>query len=438
MSHLTPLSAPVFNLSDIAETFIGQMRQPRLTMRDWTGRYVSEEFFICRSRYLLTQIEDIHLQHLLAAQYKTVDDACGIWHGKAAIQALWLAGLLKKEQFLSALPQALFLKTSHRADQYKGLSDLYLLYSSLFLFAQTAKIARILQDFIRGLSAPGAGNIVPELAASCLFLLDDLHGSNFSHGLQKPANHQQYVNRIAALLELAQILRCGSQEQESGALQAAIAAFIHHATPVSLQMQGALSAPCLRPYAQPLLPQQAQIQQVRSIWQQRSALRSLPGADIAELIAPVKTYTATDKPARPNRDHFLQQRMHDYLIGAEPEIFWLQVGVGAANNAFDILSALEMDIGYKLPQEMAFTLYQKLAQRLPFDADMYREAGYGLLLRGNQYDRQAAQMLARAEELDQEQVCLRDYPLVRMPADSAPLKKFPFAKAGEVHWAGRK
>jgi hypothetical protein len=82
----------------------------------------------------------------------------------------------------------------------------------------------------------------------------------------------------------------------------------------------------------------------------------------------------------------------------------------------DIAAMLEQDLLCRQSAENVDALYGRLQASIGFDAELYRQHAYDLLIRSARYDDNARTLLRKAEEIESRQRKLERFPAIKMPA----------------------
>lgn len=419
---------------DLCSTFVEAMHCTQWFGRTPFGQSSSLEFIVCRSRYLLSIAQDSHIHDLLFLNSIEEERAVlGIeGHGMETI-GVWMIGLLKHEGFkheighwiskARCVPDEAWLSVNSQATVF---------HVAALLMEQPDYAATVLRQQIDRINAnrelkEAQRHWLLATAVAALEWQDEQFGRQdaISFCYLVDTSKKEYArHRLQRLLDASYLLRAGLRFGGPEHLQAQLRRFIRSATPIEFQIAGALQEPVLRPFLRYDAPgenrrYQAQLQEFKQVHAIYDRLGLSPPAYRAqEFRKRAGQYFVFQGRTKPARDTFLFQRLQAWLAGTEPDPFWLRIGVGGANNAFDIVASLELDIHLRLPVELVDVLYQKLMTLVGFDASLYRQYAYDLLLRSSSMDAKAAELLAMADSIAASQYPVEHYPLLKMSRQS--------------------
>lgn len=417
-----------FNNFDLSRVYIELFwRQGLWPLKAPFGQYVDTEYFISRGRYLLTTDMDEHIADLFDMALFSPIDTPGLfyWTLAGGRVAPWLAGLQKNRRFLDRILDDLV----PRAGQHKHVQQYVCSghYAALVLF-DDPELAKPLLEICR--AAPSKQAL--ERARTTLAIMDRRFGTDHAASLPEPVRTMEddsVARCIPRLLSYSEILRAGIEFDTPDALRRQLGAFIAEATPIEHWIAGACEPPRIREFRPwpdgwgALRREMAQWREECASWTRLNL--TIPQARVRQFKMQWKTLEPSENPdyggvaerSSPDRRRdFLCRAVRAWQEAEGPEtLFWLQATSRVADDAFDIVSALEQDLYHRLPADVVDRLYDRLATQVGFDAEMCRQNACDLLLRSNAYDDKARALLARAEAIEARQQKLERYPLVKMP-----------------------
>lgn len=429
-----------YHRGDLGSTFIEAFYWRPLFGQTPFGRDTSFEYLICRGRYLLSVVDESHLSDMLLG-----DQIDGPYNPYASLYyadaiGAWLSGLVKARQHIPLLDDLLRQAKVNPHEFFRSVNyRTVALHAAALLMDEPGHFAQLFQQRLKDLQGGDEQNqldrtLLASFALAALLWLDARHGWSHAQAflnLVPERDLESAQRQLTRFLDMAQLLRCGFEFADRIQLQSLLRSFIAGSTPVEFQLQGALQEPTLRPYQaidwahanQAYQAKKAQFLQQHAIYFRLGL--PLPLDRAQQFLVDTGSKSLFTRAFKPARDTFLFKRAQAWLSGADPDPFWLRIGVGAANNAFDILATLELDLHYRISADLIDVLYQKLAGLIPFDATMYRQYASDLLLRSAAYDAKACQLLTQADTLAAGQKKLRDYPMLKMPRAAAEIGWYP-------------
>lgn len=385
-------------------------------------RYVDFEYFIARSRYLLTIVQDAHLADLFMYRHMDaqVEPKAYLCHGYENVVASWIAGLQKNRLFSEAISK-LIVEQSARF----GGSTACSWHAAAVLLGEPGFHVPLRQACLPGIpyetkNQPGMydSNRARFLALAALQMLDERLGTNYAEDLTAeapPGATSRARFRIQRILDVSAIVRCGVDFTTPDELRAGIETFIATATPMVFQVYGVLSPPTIRDYTPWSFDGEAHVK-TKAQFKEHYAWYSDLG-----LTMPQHFVNAFPEPQiwhelpRRRRDTFLLRHVYTWLTAERPDDFWLRVAARSAESAFDIVAALEMDVNNRLPVDVVDMLYEKLTMITKFDAAMYRQYAYDLLLRSTSHDAKANELLLIAKGIESRQQRVEGCSHLHMP-----------------------
>jgi hypothetical protein len=395
------------------------------------GKYVDFEHFVYRVRYLLST----DLDEPLAELFKLSTQDLGIFlPGHHCHMAAWLAGLQGNRRFIPQL-----LKLIQGGDGFEcpfefGLamqSSLVAVCAAVVLLGDASLAEAMLTAGERlrrrdndAMRPDESSAFVLAVIAACLIAYDlrwkTEYAASFpvdcAPGRMSNAHHK--LNRILAVSEVLTLGHCFDEPDE---LRAMLQEFNSTSTPAQFQAAGVLRPPVLRPYRASdydgtVQRRAHQFRQDSAYW--KSIGRTMPHvlAERFNAVQPRLWFARTES----KHDLAVTNHVHNWLLGATADTFWMNAATRAATDPLDLLSALEQDLHYRLPADSVDLMYESLGKLLAFDATLTEEHAFALLLRSNSHDDKARGLLEKANVIKQLQCRLEHYPMVKMPAGWVP------------------
>ncbi|MEH6461768.1 hypothetical protein [Chitinimonas sp. JJ19] len=430
----TSYPLPRFNPDDLINTYVAPTsRHDLMGSKAWFGQYTDLAYAILRLRYLLSTDVDEHLEALFLLPQLAEQVT---WADRGPVAAAWLAGLQKNRAFLPQILTRLNTPDSrylYRHDMgsygYYGAASWHI---ALLLFEDPTLYKPLLTacHAHAGGTAANARNIEDfrALALATLELFDQLFGTR--HAAQAPNDidesaKQRLRTRLEYLLALSDLLRCGIAFETPTALRLQLHAFNASAMPMAYQAAGVCKPPRVRAYCN-TTHQEIEAHQQFKLEAQTWAKAGIRVPDgLVKLFYQQNPGIHQHSKPRPKRALGLLSRHTEAWLSHGGDDFWLRAVARSADDAFDIVAALEQDIHYRLPIDIVALLYDKLTNLVNVDAELYREYAFGLLLRGNQFDAKAKELLEKAAMIEQGQQKLAYYPAISMPSGWQPRFNFP-------------
>ena len=383
--------------------------------------YTDFNFFASRARYLLTAVADSHLEDMFRFSDHSgeIGPMLPAW---AVTAAAWMAGIQKNRIFIPQLTALIqtdeyagnFSLAWHAAGLLFDDPELHVLYHRAFE-KKEEEAAPARDEFAHDSRA---------LAIVSLELLDQRHGTRHAEALSDdlaPDQRERTRLRLKKILEVSEMLRAGMDCSDPADLRSKLTKFLSISTSHRQHAMGAMTPVRIRNrlevpdgWATPEVYWISQMEKFRDTHKVYFNLRmTVPHSEVKEFLERIDCELGRDEPSV-QRDDLLRRHVNEYLASGKSDAFWLWITGRAANDVFDILAALELDIGLRLPADFVDYLYGKLLDLIPFDADGYRQYAYDLLLRSSAYDNKAAELLKKADEIDAQVKAHAKYPGVRI------------------------
>ncbi|EAY30456.1 hypothetical protein [Microscilla marina] len=347
------------------------------------------DYFILRTRYVLAAIPDEHIEALF--KFSKQDVTTNLWapyQREALLTACWVAGLLKKRQFLPQVKEAILTANDHIFFSPAWLS-------ALFLYNDESLIPT-LQTYINQYIEPQYYNYrnAATQAVYALRLWDNQHQTNYAKAYSQYDMHLRIKTNLDQVLRVSEIIRANIDFTYSWQLQQRLKTLLDETTTPSDYCHGLLTSPIIRTYAE---GQQAHVSWWWNLEKRKAQYLTGQTADIPDKESlehhPQALVFRTSHRfesfvrqyiQRPQRAAYLPELIKETLLSQDP---------------IDLLAALEIDITYCLPREVIEICYQKLFEYLPHSIALYESYALALLMRGNSHDQKAAVMYEKAQAM---------------------------------------
>ncbi|WP_299461599.1 hypothetical protein [uncultured Microscilla sp.] len=343
--------------------------------------------FVLRTRFLLSTIPDEHIEALFKFSKQASINPWTHHQREALLTACWVAGLLKKRQFLPQVKDAILTANDHIFFSPAWLS-------ALALYGDESLIPT-LQVYINQ-NAPTKYYNYSNAATQAVYALrlwDNQHQTNYAKAYSQYDMHLRIKTNLDQVLKVSEIIRANIDFVHSWELQQRLKTLLDETATPSDYCHGLLTPPIIRTYAEG--------QQAHASWWwnlERKKAQYLAGQfkgiidkkkiDYPESLI-IRTSHQFENFVRqyiqyPQQTSYLPELIKEALLAQDP---------------VDLLAALEIDITYGLPIKVVEICYQKLFEHLPHSIALYESYALALLMRGNSQDQKATAMYEKAQAM---------------------------------------